>query len=125
MSTTLSRAAVVPVVGVSFTKHYPTNLHVLQLAANGAEVAGEPLPALLIRNPENPYDANAIEVHVPALGDMAMIGHLSREIAQRMAPRIDQGDRYQATVHWVRINPDHPDRPGIDLRVARVIEGES
>lgn len=121
MAAKLSRPAFVPVVGVTFVATYPTNLLLLAEQAEWAERQGEQLTAILVRNPQNPYDANAIEVHVPALGDMAMIGHLSREIAARLAPRLDAGDRYEVKVSWVRINPDHLDRPGIDLSICRVV----
>lgn len=122
MSVTTSRTAFVRVVGVSFTAHYPDNLTKLYNLVDGAEEIGERLPVVLVRNPENPHDANAVEVHVPALGDMAMIGHVDRENAARLALRMDGGDRFLCAVSGVRINPSHPDRPGIDIAVARVIE---
>lgn len=121
----LSRPAIVPVVGVTFVPTYPNNLLLLAQVAQAAEANGEQLPVVLVRNPANPYDANATEVHIPALGDMAMIGHLSREIAARIAPRLDGGARYVSVVHWVRIDPDHLDRPGIDVSIARVLDDET
>ena len=48
----------------------------------------------LVREPENPYDANAVAVRYGSLP----IGFLRREIAKRLAPNIDSGDRYAARV---------------------------
>lgn len=118
---TLTRPAIVKVVGVTFTKTYPVNL--LRLAEVDAETRqrGEQLAVVLRRNPENFHDVNAVEVHVPALGEMAMIGHIPKDAAARLAPRMDAGDKFLAEVRWVRIDPDHTDRPGIDVAISRVV----
>lgn len=109
------------VVGVSFVPGYPDNLHVLSAASDEARRLGEPLPALLRRNPKNPYDANAIEVHVPSMGgSTGFIGHLTRPIAARMAPEIDAGTTWIAEVSDVLIDPDHMDRPGISINCKRM-----
>lgn len=108
------------VVGVSFVPGYPNNLHSLEEAAGRAYVKGEEgLTALLVRNPNNEFDENAIEVHVPAIGDEGMIGHLPRDLAGKLAPLIDDGMKWGAMVKNVYINPDHPDRPGIAIVVER------
>lgn len=107
------------VVGVSFTSHYPGNLHTLDQVAAEAQVKGEPLTVVLERNPANQFDANAIEVHVPALGDAGMIGHLERPIAARMAPEMDNGVLWLAELGDVLIKPDHLDRPGISIKATR------
>lgn len=119
----VTRSTIVKVVGVTFTPHYPHNLLQLRDVADTAEAQGERLRALLVRNPANQYDANAVEVHVPAMGDLAMIGHIPRDVAARLAPRMDAGDRFIAEVGQVRIDPAHLDRPGIDIVVARIIDG--
>ncbi len=107
------------VVGVSFVPSYPENLYVLDRAQQEAERSGEPLVVILVRNPANAYDANAIEVHVPALGeDLAMLGHLTRPIAARLAPDIDAGNDWRAAVVSVLIDPDHLDNPGISIKCA-------
>ena len=54
--------------------------------------AGTPLE--LRRQPDNAYDPNAIGVWYGAL----QLGFLKREIAQRVAPNIDGGERYTAEV---------------------------
>ena len=141
------------VVGVSFTPHYPDNLLELSRVANPPRVpapefsygdqaqlridmeraeaelrrAGwEPLAAVLVRNPDNEYAANAIEVHVPALGqEMGFIGHLTRPIAARMAPEIDGGTPWAATIESVLIDPDYMDRPGIAIKCVRAPEQET
>jgi hypothetical protein len=116
----------VKVVGMTFTKHYPGNLYALDYlykdaARDHGETLVEPIPAVLIRNPDNEYDANAIEVHVPSLGEeMAMIGHIPAGVAERLAPELDGGGTWSAGVEQVLIHPDHPDNPGISLRLERV-----
>lgn len=113
------------VVGVSFVPSYPDNLLVLGEAALTADNRGEPLVAILIRNPDNQFDANAVEVHVPALGEeYAMIGHLTRPVAARLAPELDSGINWMAEVESVLINPEHLDRPGISIKCARGGEKE-
>lgn len=127
------------IVGVSFVDGYPDNVARVErawLAANGmarsvssfdpddpfagmADADGyESIPAVLIRNPDNEHDANAIQVHVPAAN--TMIGHLPRALASRLAPLIDAGQVWQAEIRRVLVHPDHPDRPGIEIRVWHV-----
>ena len=117
----LSHTKHVNVVGVTFVDTYPHNLIALRDAEADAEARGERLTVVLVRNPANPHDVNAVEIHIPALGEMAMIGHLARDVAAKVAPRMDAGDRFACEVSWVRINPDHLDRPGIDVAIARVL----
>jgi len=110
------------VVGVSFVAGYPDNLHELDRMVNGVQFGGELPTVILRRNPDNKFDANAIEVHVPALGDHAMIGRLERPIAARLAPELDAGGQWVAGIESVLINPDHMDRPGISVTMQRVKE---
>ncbi len=117
-----TKARIVKVVGVTFTRGYPTNILLLRDIAEAAEMAGERLAVVLIRNPANPHDSNAVEVHIPALGDMAMIGHIPRDDAARLATRLDAGDRFVSEVAWCRIDPAHTDRPGLDIAISRVID---
>ncbi len=105
---------VIKVVGVSFVDGYPGNLLRLRDIAGQADAAGESLPVVLRRNPANPYDANAIEVHVPAVG---MVGHVDKAKAAILAPLLDQGVRFATDVFMVAVDPHHPDRPGLDIRV--------
>lgn len=119
----LSKVKVCKVVGVTFVPAYPLNLLHLADMANRCEAAGERLPVELVRNPANEYDPNAVEVHVPALGDRhRMIGHIARDQAASLAPRMDAGEQFVAEVSWCRVDPNHTDRPGIDIAVARILD---
>jgi single-stranded-DNA-specific exonuclease len=71
------------IVGVSFEKRQ-------SIVAGLRE--GEALE--LVREPENPHDPNAIQVRFGQL----QLGFLRREIAKYLAPNMDAGDRYSATV---------------------------
>jgi hypothetical protein len=117
--TALTSPFTAKVVGVSFTDHYPDNLHRLNTRWTEAQ---EPLVVILVRNPANAFDASAIEVHVPALGEWAMIGHLAAPIAARMAPELDDGGHWDGYVVDVLIQPGHEDRPGISIHLQRVQE---
>lgn len=108
------------VVGVSFVDAYPDNLLALDQTAATAEQRGERLAVVFVRNPDNQFDANAIEVHVPALGELGMLGHLTRPIAARLAPELDAGTPWRAEVEDVLIDPAHMDRPGISIRCERI-----
>ena len=108
------------VVGVTFTSGYPNNVLSLEEAFLNADVSGEALSCVLIRNPDNPFDSNAIEIHVPALGkDDSMIGHITKSMAARLAPELDAGTRWQGWVSAVKIHPEHLDRPGLEVRLER------
>jgi len=68
-------------------------------------VAGEQL--LLNREPDNPYDPNAIQVLIPAKREM--IGYLDRDYARIIAPAFDEGVKFVATV--VRLMPQSREHP--------------
>lgn len=103
----------VRLTGVTFMDGYPDSLHRLAEPAAQAHSSGEPIAAILRRQPDNPTDPNAVQVHVPALG--GMVGWLPRSIAAQVAPRIDSGERWAASVRGVAINDDHPERPGLQI----------
>lgn len=94
-----------PVVGLTFVDGYPGNI----LALRGKEG----VPINLRRNPENPYDANAIEVR---LGD-EMLGHLSKEVAAKLAPELDNGTEWWATLYQIRVSLENLNNPGLDILV--------
>lgn len=104
------------VVGVTFCDGYPDNLHRLHalIAEHGRPEEG--IAAVLIRDPDNQHDRNAVQVHVPAIG---RIGSLPRSVAARVAPSMDDGDQWTAEVTGVRIAQDHEDRPGADVLLHR------
>lgn len=52
----------------------------------------------LIRDPENPYDKNAIKV---CLATGEQIGFLRRELAEELAPKLDSGKKIEAFVSEV------------------------
>lgn len=120
MSVATSKKTVFRVAGVTFLPSYPSNLHRLRPVAEQAWAAGECLTAVLIRNPQNQYDANAIEIHVPVMNTEAMVGHMPATIAARCAPLMDQGARFAAEVVGVAVSHIDPNKPGLDVRVWRV-----
>lgn len=109
-----------PVVGVSFTPHYPDNLWSLETAVFDAEAKGEKLACIIVRDPDNEYDPNACQVHIPALGDAGFIGYITKPIAARLAPTIDAGVVWDGHVSYLKIHPDHPERPGIEITLEAV-----
>jgi hypothetical protein len=112
----------VKVVGVTFVPGYPDNLLKLEEMCRGLDLASESLPVVLVRNPLNEHDPNAIEVHMPAMDQIGMIGHLPAEMAARLAPELDAGVHWLAELFQVLINFSHMDRPGISVRLQRVVD---
>jgi len=129
--------SVIRIKGVSFRKpHYPGNFHRLAEIMDQAQHssitgvtswaditdgAAETPAVVLVRDPDNIHDPNAIEVHVPALGrDMGFVGFIPAELAVKWAPRLDADPVpiVEACVAQVAIDPAHPDKPGLDIRVA-------
>jgi hypothetical protein len=107
------------VAGVSFVPGYPGNLLDLAVHADFAQQRNEGVTALLIRNPDNQHDANAIEVHVPVMAK-GFIGHLPFPVAAWVAPRMDAGETWEAEVLGVHIHSDDPLRPGVEIRLWQV-----
>lgn len=60
----------------------------------------------LTREPENPYDRNAILVELPVRGGQYKIdlGYLPKEIAAEVAPLMDAGTQFKATFRTNIIN---------------------
>lgn len=116
------------VVGLTFRGNYPENL--LRLAArleekqaamlgwSGEAGDGEAgLPLVLRRDPDNPHDPNAIEIHAPDLGrDKTWIGFVPKEIAARWAPSLDRGDEWVARLTDIPIKPEYPRKPGAQVQ---------
>jgi hypothetical protein len=109
-------ARIIRAAGVTFADGYPGNLLQVRDLVEQADASGEALPVILRRNPDNPYDANAVEIHVPALG--AMVGHLPKNVAAKLAPALDSGLRFHTSVFAVAVDPAHLDRPGLEIRIA-------
>ena len=138
------------VVGVSFIPGYPDNIHALRdeyearkeqalgwisKAPAWSELHDESLDlfdgsneealieVLLIRNPENEHDSNAVQVHVPILGRRhSMIGHIDKNRAAALAPLMDQGYEYEAHVYSVDVFPDEDrkNKPGITIEITLI-----
>lgn len=49
----------------------------------------------LVRDPANPYDENAIQVHN---ADGLFLGFIAKEVAADMAPLLDAGETYEVRV---------------------------
>lgn len=68
----------------------------------------------LIREPANPHDQNAVGVRYGALH----LGYIKREIARRIAPNMDAGERYSAEVG--SLTGGGPEKhSGVNIRVRR------
>ncbi|MBD5633594.1 MAG: DEAD/DEAH box helicase, partial [Candidatus Eremiobacteraeota bacterium] len=72
---------------------------------------GDPLD--LVREPDNPHDRNAVAVRYGRL----QLGYLRREIALRLAPNVDSGDRYSAAVGSITGGGER--HVGVNIRVRR------
>jgi single-stranded-DNA-specific exonuclease len=72
---------------------------------------GDPLD--LVREPENPHDPNALAVRYGRLH----LGYLRREIAQRLAPVVDAGERYRVSVGSITGGGER--HVGVNIRVRR------
>lgn len=89
------------VVGVSFVQGYPSNLYDLFSEKSS-------IPATLFHDSANEYDENACKVFV----EDEFVGHLSRELAAEIAPKLDAEEPYSMVVSLL-VNPDNPQYPGL------------
>jgi hypothetical protein len=107
-------------VGVTFTgPGYADRLGWLQAEHIRSTAEGHSIAALLIRNPANPHDGNAVEVHIAGVG---MVGHIGGGMARRLAPLLDNGERWRAVLDEVIVDPDHPTNPGIAVTIFQAKE---
>ncbi|MBD5657087.1 MAG: DEAD/DEAH box helicase, partial [Candidatus Eremiobacteraeota bacterium] len=93
-----------------FTKIVGVSFEGRQNVVGGLE-AGDALE--LVREPENAFDGAAIAVRFGTL----QLGFIRREIARRLAPNIDGGDRYTATVGSITGGGDR--NVGVNIHVRR------
>lgn len=107
------------VVGLTFHPRYPDSVLNLHAQLQYANRIGEPIRARLVPNPGNVHDANAVEVHVSAIGDDGPVGHLPAALARRMSPLLQAGEEWQAKVVDVRVSERDPDRPGLVIAIRR------
>lgn len=68
----------------------------------------------LHREPTNPYDANAIQVHFhdPVFDDLMFLGYVERGLAEEIAPLIDNGAVFEVQV----VGFLAPNKPYLDIR---------
>jgi hypothetical protein len=104
-------------VGVTFMPGYPDTLHRLHELAGDAWARGESVSCVLLRDPDNAADPNAVQIHVPAIGRVGMVPAV---MAAPLAARMDDGHMFQAEIVGVAIDPDHPELPGLDVAVVPV-----
>jgi hypothetical protein len=119
------------VVGLTFIDAYPANVQSLEAFVMEAQARAlgwsgnavdAPVEVVLIRNPENEFDSNAIEVHVPVLGRRSMIGHVPRALAEKLSPSLDRGDVWQSKVLSVLVSEENPDLPGVEVLLERLAQ---
>lgn len=103
------------VVGESF---YQDALRALAARCTSGTDGQPSFEAVLVAEPDNPYDANAIAVHGPT----GKVGHLSRETAERYAESFEllRNAGYDGGSCIGLLNGGDPDRPnyGVVLKLA-------
>ncbi len=96
------------------------NAHHAQALASDAVAPGARLE--LRRDPDNPHDPNAIQVHPSDGGDQ--VGWVPRELAAELAPELDAGRHLAAVVlREQRRSPRDP-RHGLTMLIAAAPELE-
>lgn len=98
------------VVGVSFSENYPNNIYAL-----AKDVALMKAPCHLVRDSDNEHDENAIRVVVNG----SVVGHIPRLIAIVLAPRMDRGEKWVASVHSIVVSSENVNQPGLKINVWR------
>lgn len=76
-------------------------------------------PLLVEREPQNPYDSNAVAIRCE---DGRQIGYLKRLVAAAIAPQMDRGAAYRAVVEGVTGGEDNSRSLGVNILVS-VAEG--
>jgi hypothetical protein len=97
----------IPVVGVTFQPSYP--LSIKRLSEND--------PVNIVRDRTNEADPNAIRVEDT---DGVVLGFIPSAIAQRLAPELDSGVVFAATIRPL-VNQEYTNRPGAMLHVTKKI----
>lgn len=136
-----------PVVGLTFRENdYPRNLQVLSdIMWHLGRLAEHPddldffhhkrfrpimdealrhgrVPVALVRDYQNPASRHAVRVVVPLL-EALFIGYVPENscgnIAVPLSAELDDEIPWHSWVHRVRIDPNHPDQPGVDIVIVR------
>lgn len=87
----VKRPKLIKVAGVFAVSDNATILNLLE----------ESTPVTLKREPNNTFDANAIQLYAPIKGRDERIGYLPKEIAKELAPKLDAGSVISARVEEV------------------------
>ena len=91
------------VVGVTFEGRQGVLASLYQEQEQNVPIAG-----MLQRKPDNRYDANAIRVLVATPTQGQHVGYVPRDLAAKLAPRLDAGEVAQVTgVRIIRGDHDH------------------
>lgn len=115
------------VAGVTFRPGYPKNLHRLREIIEADqidEIRGDliepasPIEVLLVREPDNQYDPNAVQVHLPILGREGFVGFIPATTAIKLAPKLDAGLEVEAAVVGVWVTDHAPEKPGLEIQLA-------
>lgn len=101
---------VTKVVGVSFSSDYPNNIYRL-----AESVANMTAICSLHRDKNNEHDENAIRVDVNG----ATIGHIPRLISMILAPKMDSGEKWNASVNAIVVSSANVEQPGLKINVWR------
>ena len=80
------------VVGVSFNDNQSKIMKIFE----SVEYTKEPIMLQLVREPNNPYDTNAIKV--------GEIGYLSKEVASQLSPLMDKGVKLNCRIEQITHN---------------------
>lgn len=107
---------VTKVVGVTFSEDYPSNIYSL---AQNLAVKNESCD--LVREPDNQHDANSIRVDVHG----KTVGHVPRLISMVLAPKIDKGENWRASVHSIVVSNENVNQPGLKIYVWRDEDGNA
>lgn len=122
------------VVGMTFVKGYPDNVYKLRNTSTGPVDDDDDfgdfdddgyldIPLVMRRNPQNEFDANAIEVHAPQLGRDSMLGHIPANIAARLAPHLDANEEWNILLERVAVVPGKESNPGLHIHIQKVDTG--
>lgn len=98
------------VVGVSFSPDYPNNIYRL-----AESVATMTAVCSIHREPDNEHDANAIRVDVNGV----TIGHIPKLIALILAPKMDAGEKWNASINAIVVSSMNVEQPGLKIDVWR------
>lgn len=99
---------VTKIAGISFSQDYPDNVYLL-----AQDLALGDVRCDLVREPDNSHDLNAIRVEVKG----ATLGHIPRLISMIIAPKIDRGEHWRASLHAILISNENMSQPGLKINV--------